>query len=187
MALQRNNDGETNASPELRRALDSLTTPPAGAGTEWADAQIPAMERLKECHPHTVSLAEKWSLSTYKQNCFMYAFAVRASDICDWVQDDRFFGANFVANLIEARLLTEICPDELQDGDVILYFNGNRPAHAGVILNDRVVSKWGAFATNIWNHKLFEVPLSYGNTVRHLRPPASSDIVKAFKDWSTRS
>jgi len=87
----------------------------------------------------------------------------------------------FVAFLI-ANVLSEITIDEVQSGDVVVYFEGNQVQHAGIVQNDLIVSKWGTAHT--LKHKLFEVPDTYGTTVRFFRPISRDDALVSFLNFA---
>ena len=50
------------------------------------------------------------------------------------------------------------------DDHVVVYFNNSIPVHFGKIDKRAIISKWGV--VHVWMHGLWEVPLSYGNTVK---------------------
>lgn len=62
--------------------------------------------------------------------------------------------------------------------EVVVYFKDGVPTHFGKLKNDLVISKWGIGL--IWKHKLFEMPLSYGDTAKY--SDGNIDIA-ALKQW----
>lgn len=55
--------------------------------------------------------------------------------------------------------------EECNNNDrVVVYFNGSEVTHFGLIDGEKIKSKWGSGL--IWEHMLFEVPVTYGNTVK---------------------
>ena len=109
---------------------------------------------------------------TFRYTCFQFAFGL-VNPHPDLTRiatrhDDVFPGSDFVTFLV-ASVLTEIKPETAEDDDIVIYFRDGVPQHAGLISADLVVSKWGMAHT--WRHRLFEVPSSYGSSVRYLALP----------------
>jgi len=65
--------------------------------------------------------------------------------------------------------------DEKKDGDqVVIYFDKGDPTHFGKIVGNKIESKWGSGC--VWLHDLFEVPLSYGESVKYSDGKLDLDI-----------
>jgi hypothetical protein len=72
----------------------------------------------------------------------------------------------FVTYMLEFGFLGEIAPSEAKEGDLIVYFDDDKPTHAGVVAkNGRVTSKWGRGI--LVEHELFEAPATYGSKVKY--------------------
>lgn len=93
-------------------------------------------------------------------------------------------GPRFVEWLLEHRLLTEVSEAEMREGDLILYFDpSGRIKHAGLNRgNGRVESKWGK--GGLFQHNIFEIPASYGSTVRFFRRIPSEEALQHFKQYA---
>ena len=88
----------------------------------------------------------------------------------------------FVSHLLKNGGLEEIQTDALHKGDVVIYFHNADPAHAGKVFGDRVISKWGL--GNLWEHALFEIPVSYGTDVRYFRALGAGPAEAAFLKYA---
>ena len=79
-----------------------------------------------------------------------------------------FAGADFARWLIEQGTLADVSQAEAQDGDLVFYFSEGTFKHVGLWRpNGRVLSKWGV--GHLFDHELFEVPMSYGSEVRFFK------------------
>ncbi|MFQ5906347.1 MAG: hypothetical protein ACE5JA_07220 [bacterium] len=77
--------------------------------------------------------------------------------------------------------------DERKDNDkFVVYLKDDIPKHFGKISGDRVESKWGRGP--IWKHVLWEVPLTYGDTVKYSTGKMDYSVLrKIIKRLETRS
>jgi hypothetical protein len=77
-----------------------------------------------------------------------------------------FASGDFAHFLVEHNLLIEVTQRGAREGRFVFYFNdAGRFKHAGRMLGDgRVISKLGI--GHLYEREVFEVPESYGNTVR---------------------
>jgi len=93
-------------------------------------------------------------------------------------------GPKFVQWLLEKGLLTEVGEAEAREGDMIIYFDEeSQIKHAGLRRgNGRVESKWGK--GGLFQHGLFEVPASYGTTVRFFRRVPWEEALEYFKRYA---
>ena len=53
-----------------------------------------------------------------------------------------------------------------ENDKIIVYFNGDVPKHFGSIDGNKIMSKWEERG-HVWSHGIWEVPLSYGESVRY--------------------
>jgi hypothetical protein len=135
------------------------------------------MEILNERIPHSVRLHERFSRAIYETNCFMVALDIKPDAVTDMRLGDIFPGKHFVNFLLANGYLCEVAK-----GSVVVYFRGDSPVHAGKHDGAVVISKWGAAATHIWRHALWDVPRSYGDEVRFFRRlPTAVDL---YRDWA---
>jgi hypothetical protein len=95
-----------------------------------------------------------------------------------------FAAAAFAHWLLDKGLLVELNHDDARKGDIVLYFNEEgRFKHAGLLgSNRRVVSKWGI--GHLYQHELFEVPESYGTTVRFFKGLPYDDAFDHFLQFA---
>jgi hypothetical protein len=79
-----------------------------------------------------------------------------------------FAGKDFAHWLLDLGYLEKI--DQAKQGAFVIYFDEyNEFVHIGVVQGDgRIISKWGD--QGLFNHEIFEVPLSYGNNVSYFNP-----------------
>jgi hypothetical protein len=113
----------------------------------------------------------------------MHALGLDPKEIEDWrwpgIEPDTPFVEAIVNNLLKEKPL-----GEATDGDIVIYFEKERPRHAGRFSNNKIISKWGDGATNIWRHALWEVPSDYGDTVRVFRPLSEEEAVAVYREWA---
>jgi hypothetical protein len=140
---------------------------------------------LRARWPHEITPAGP----AQKHTCFMDAFGLedppeivltlarsRPDEDGIWISPD------FVHYLM-AEVLAEVDPARAAVGDVIVYTNRRRPAHAGKVFNETTIrSKWGIGLA--WTHRPFEVPLSYGGGLRFFRPISTETAVRAFTEFA---
>ena len=69
------------------------------------------------------------------------------------------------------------------DGDYIVYLDHGKPVHAGKLVCDKVVSKWGERG-QLWQHGVLEVPIKYGSDLRFFRQLPKGICLDAFKRWA---
>lgn len=63
-----------------------------------------------------------------------------------------------------------------------LYFSDKIWRHAGFAISvDRITSKWGTFP--VYDHHLWEAPISYGNDLRFFKRPAPEEALSWFLDY----
>jgi hypothetical protein len=108
-------------------------------------------------------------------NCFMHVL-----NLIDRVQPNvvkqnentlRFFvDSVFFRKLYDAGHLSEISMEQLEPKDFVVYYNGQVKTHVGLnVAPNRVESKWGIGP--LFRHGLWDVPKSYGDTLRYFKPP----------------
>jgi hypothetical protein len=91
-----------------------------------------------------------------------------------------FAGPTFVQWLLEKGSLTEVAEHEARDGDLIVYSDDHgRVKHAGLTRpGRRVESKWGK--GGLFEHGVFEVPVSYGNNARFFSNMSYKEAFRQF-------
>ena len=78
--------------------------------------------------------------------------------------------------------MDQIDSKEVEDGDVVVYSDDGVVKHAGRVQDGMIVSKWGT--AHLWWHRLYEVPLRYGSTVKFFKALASTDSELAFLHYA---
>lgn len=66
-------------------------------------------------------------------------------------------------------------------GDHVLY-SSSRIEHAGKVVENAIESKWGK--GHLWRHGVFEIPQSYGDTVRFFHDISKEEYIQAFHEYS---
>ncbi|MDB4909156.1 MAG: hypothetical protein JWO05_3940 [Gemmatimonadetes bacterium] len=169
----------------LRDALERLT---ADLAFERITEQVPAIEELKAREPHSLQLlreAVPGKLETYRYTCFQYAFGLVSPPpdivgICT-LYPKIYPNSEYVQFLIRGQLRA-MEPGQQMTGDIVIYFDGETPRHAGVFDGDAVISKWGT--AHLWRHRLEEVPANYGDRFRFYRLPPAYDAEDAFRQFA---
>ncbi len=119
-------------------------------------------------------------------NCFEHALGLIYSEEYKNVLEHqkgwkiRPVGADkdFLLFMLWNKYLNEIDSLDVQDGDIIVYFNSDVPTHAGNMLRERVKSKWGKGL--LLEHEIYEVPELYGEEVKFYKYIPFEDCIEAF-------
>lgn len=164
---------------ELRSALEQITKGEADI------AKHPALVAALPSHSiQHVPASDARSPRFPEYNCFAFAFNLAESERFRAIAS-RFSGIHadetFTRYLLDRGVLSELAAQPA-DG-IILYFQGEAPTHAGKLLGDRVLSKWGV--GQLWDHKVWEVPTQYGETVKCYQSIASRASEAAFIDFAS--
>lgn len=114
----------------------------------------------------------------------MYAFGIENNQQyiqLAWEVDERIHAnPNFVQFLIKNEYMIE--EQQAANGCVIVYFD-EKIKHIGQLISEsRVISKWGL--GHLYEHAFFEIPISYGDTIRFFKPPAHESIVPLFREYA---
>lgn len=140
------------------------------------------LERLRQTHPHTVKVL-KSRVPLKRYTCGVYAFDLvgnaEYAQIAGFGFGRTFAGAEFLHHLIDQRLLEPRASGAAISGDLAIYFQDDKFVHVGRLLaSQRVISKWGT--GHLCEHKLWNVPLSYGNEVRFFRGTSRMESLELF-------
>jgi len=166
----------------LRRLISSVTQTSDPRDHEHG------IKILKEKAAHGIVLLENGNETV---NCFMFAFGLvpwqSAIDVRyyaahpdTWLDHDCLIG--FIDHLKRERHLEPVAIVDADQGDVVVYYEENKPVHAAMIeLNDRLVSKWGV--GNVWQHALWEVPEAYGSSAEVFRQLRIERFELAFFEY----
>lgn len=145
------------------------------------ERQLVLMADLQKESNHNIKLQRKtYDRDDRKYNCYMYALDVSYEDaIKNTLQANKNIRfSKFIQGLISNKILT---PN--QSGAVIIYFEHNKPVHAGKFSHTtkRITSKWGI--GHLWEHAIFEIPSSYGNLFKFFNPVYPKLVVKEFQEF----
>ncbi len=163
---------------EFRKRLDAITT------DRSADLWLSDIEDLGRSYPHAIRHLDLGLNRGF--NCFAFALGLVPS-VAYFSVASRSYSPNVHASSAFVRWLLD--HEHLQSTDdtgrndqVVVYFAGTEPTHAGQTDHGQVVSKWG---TGHWfRHGLFEVPSNYGLRVEHFARPETSAIEAAFLEFA---
>jgi hypothetical protein len=118
----------------------------------------------------------------FPQNCFEWALDL-CHELAHWVGEwglpELFAGSKFVQALVP--WLVPVSESAAIEGDLVVYFNGELPTHAGLIKTSAVISKWGK--GHIYQHGIFEVSSSYGNEIQFFRKPPAGVVTTRFVEY----
>lgn len=123
-------------------------------------------------------------------NCFEYTFGLIYSeeykDILEYQKGWKItpVGADkdFLLFMLRNNNLNEVDFPDVQDENIIVYFDSSQPTHAGNMLKGRVKSKWGKGL--LLEHEIFEVPELYGNEVKFYTNIPFEDCIDAFISYA---
>ena len=122
-------------------------------------------------------------------NCYEYAFDIAGTPPVNVISTEGdakkneklAVTADFVSWLID-EVLVDREPGSASNEDIIIYFDNSIPTHAGKVNKGRVVSKWGT--GHLWEHAIYEVPLSYGDRIKFFLPVDRDDVLKRFIQYA---
>lgn len=160
----------------LRAALSRCT-----AKTDWAE-QPALVKSLRQTIPHTVKPLERGQENV---NCFMYALEIAPAHPALYYAHHPDLAlpkdclSEFARFLLDCGAAVRVSPPQAQVGDLVLYSWHGRVQHAGRLVScDRAASKWGTGW--VWEHGIFEVPVTYGNRAEFARPVPPERLEPAF-------
>ena len=144
------------------------------------------MENLSSKYPYSIKKQEDKTVtqSPLEHNCFNYALNLSRRLLLneELKGRDLFPNGSFVRFCIQRTYLAEIPFEEVTNNDLIVYFDSDcQPKHAGRMRNMRIVSKWGS--GNLWEHATWEVPISYGNSVRYFGALEEKEAIKHYLEF----
>lgn len=165
---------------DLRGALQTITEEHVGGAV---GRQIAAVDQLRRRRRHAVRAIRSVDLDdprSWRFNCHAYSLGYSTLELFWCLQEshpDAWPDSAFVTEYLLSEMVT-VAPLDARDGDLVLYYQGATLTHSGVLRGELVASKWGRCHT--WEHGLFEVPQSYGATVRYYEPVAIAAAVDAL-------
>jgi hypothetical protein len=171
---------------QLRQDLQRITD--QNTGNEGVLHQPGLIEELGSVARNQITLFEPavpGRPETFHFTCYQYALdIVDASEILTIAinsgHGDAKVGNRFANWLVQEKLI-ERPPEDVSDGDLVLYFDDHGAKHAGVMRGGLVVSKWGTAHT--WQHAIHEVPASSGYKVRFFQPAKRKQAIEWFREF----
>ena len=158
---------------ELRRLLEDIPR------LETNRQQL-ILENIRRSRAHSIEVIESDHLfhewGTY--NCFEYALGLTDSrDYIEVKKQNVFANSEFINFLLENGLIEK----NGNDG-VIIYFGEGAPKHAGLFQSSKINSKWGT--SLVFNHGVFEVPLSYGEECAVYKSVDKETMLEYFYNYA---
>lgn len=161
----------------LRETLSGLN--------QAGDEHVQAVMALADEFGHSIRpVASVVDLRRY--TCLVYALGFQGMPEYETIARlnyvDVFAGADFANWLLDRGHLKEVKAAKAEPGSFVLYSDELRAfIHIGILRDDgRVDSKWGN--QGLYNHEVFEVPISYGYTVRYYGPIVCIELFKEFAE-----
>jgi hypothetical protein len=161
---------------QLRKRLQSMTdTGDPSRHSELLDAIA------LEC-PHTIRILNS-PLPLARYTCLVFALGFAGREDYETIASRGFnvvfAGRGFAHWLLDQNALVEMQETDVRRGELVSYFDDGRFMHAGLFLgNHRVASKWGV--GHLYEHPLWEVPESYGTTIRFFKRLSCDEAMDYF-------
>jgi len=130
---------------------------------------------------HSIRIYERF----FRWTCVPYALGFAKDPLYGEIASFHhiYATAGFVHCLLDARLQAL---DRPRPGCLALYFNSGLWTHAGITsTSERLVSKWGGFP--VYDHRLEEVPASYGDEVQFFEAPSEGIGLEWFLEYAQAS
>jgi len=140
------------------------------------------LEELRETFQHSIAM-RPFDEECQDCNCVMYALDFRMSEPS--TPFGRFYAdTEYLRWLIDQGHLVEAL-EAPADGLLAVYWNGDRVKHVGVARADgSVASKWGIGF--LYEHREWEVPSTYGDSIRYFISIDSDQAYDLLKVFYTR-
>ena len=161
---------------KLRKFLDDVTK------SKPVSRHRALVEDRRSEYMHSIFAVEsKVDVDTY--TCAVHAFDLIEDPtylkIANYNIRGTFAGKKFVKYVLENKLLTALPKTSQGLSDLIIYFKNNEFKHIGKVNSgNRIISKWGEGL--LWEHKIWEVPESYGNEKRFYAQPSTCTGLEMF-------
>lgn len=174
----------------IRERLENITH--VVSDDELKITNYQQIDAIKELLGHEGTV-DTLSSKAWRLNGFAYALSLDQSLYFQEIFEENAssllhpISSAFMKNLIEKNILQEQNEGAQNDNSLILYFDeeGKNVRHAGFLADsskERIKSKWGTFPYEIV-HRLWDIPRSYGASVRYFQKPALVDVEKAYHLW----
>ena len=143
------------------------------------------LERLRQKYGHSIELVSQACPRTNDRNCYEYALGIDA-EISGWVGGelkwDQDTGRRFMTEYILPSL-QEVRGEDAKDSDLIVYFDGEQPTHAGLMETERVISKWGR-PGHVYKHRILEVRSTYGTHTKLYKKMDPKKATQKYLEWA---
>lgn len=145
------------------------------------DSHEAKLEELREMFSHSIVMLP-FDEPLQECNCVMHAMDFRMEEPSSLF--GRFYAdTKYLRRLIDTGHLSEIYGSP-ENGSLAVYWNGDKVEHVGVANEDgRVVSKWGI--GYLYDHEPWEVPSSYGRSIRYFAPIDPDDAYEFLEALHT--
>ena len=119
-----------------------------------------------------------------RYNCVMFALGIETDPkymaMAKHCPDDVHADTKFLQFLVDRGYLVESAH---KNGVLIAYLDSGQFRHIGIVTDgNRVRSKWGI--GHLYEHVLFEIPVSYGSTLRFFEPIERQVVLDAFVEFA---
>jgi len=179
---------DSRMTGNLREKLSEITGGDGQTGSPISE-HIKLIEALKTEDNHKITKVDNpWNRPLKNYTCAMDAFYLVDDSLYESIAtypkfSSTFAGSEFVHFLLDKKKLQEVHLADIQEGDFIIYFHNDKFTHIGrVISNNRLQSKWGT--GEIYQHDVWEVPISYGDKVRYFRGLDETSSRELFYDYA---
>lgn len=143
--------------------------------------------KLASAFPHSIAPAPPLltpvdSIASY--NCFEFALGMtgrREVALIAKFLPSTLCASEFAAHLVES-ILVPVAPATNQD--LVLYHDGQQYTHAGLVHDNRILSKWGNGL--LWLHSTLEVPANYGSTTSYYRTTNPEVVLAKFLEFARK-
>lgn len=161
----------------LRHALQAMTEETDGA------RHPELLRKLSREHPNTITILESLH-PLHRYTCFVHALGFTEKPQYVLIAQNGFNSVyaspEFAHWLFNQGRLTEVTESDLVPNDLAFYTSTDgRFRHAAIFFgSDRFQSKWGL--GYLFEHRLFEIPNSYGNSARFFRGLSYAQAIRSF-------
>ncbi len=168
-------------SYEFRKKLDEVTEGLPGK-------HVKGIENLKADHSHNIRIYDNPNFVD-NVDCFLFVFRDSIpSDLLnafeDLAEDNKGQSEDIVNDLVLKGFIS-LHDDRRESDAIVVYFAGALAKHFGKIEDNRIVSKWGGVG-HAWKHGPFEVPLSYGETVKFSNGQIDEHVLRKVLETYSR-
>jgi hypothetical protein len=147
--------------------------------------QIDLIRKLAYEVPHEIQIIEQADPSngqTWMYNCYTFSFGLKNHPQIIKYSIGNIYPNSKFTNFVIKKFLKEIDRKFAQDNDYIIYFDQKKTTHAGIVSGQKIISKWGT--GHRWKHRVYEVPIDYGNDIKFFKRRSKEDLLDIFVTWA---